>query len=73
MTADELLRIARAYAAAHGVTLTTVGRRACNNDKIFSRLARGDGCSSRSLAKAFAWFDEHWPASERDSNAERAA
>ncbi len=62
MTADQLLKLARIYAKATGLSLTTVGARAIkNNDKIFVRLEQGRGCSSRSIERAGKWFAVNWP------------
>lgn len=60
-TAD-ILALAYAYAAAEGVSLSTVGLRACNNAKIFRRLAEGRGANTTSLAVAERFFRTEWPA-----------
>ena len=61
MTPDDILHLAQRYAAAMQISLVTVGRRACGNDKIFVRLALGCGCNTRSIARAAAWFAANWP------------
>lgn len=61
MTADKILRLARAYAAATDTALTTVGRRAVRNNLLFVRLADGRGCNIRSIERAAQWFGENWP------------
>jgi hypothetical protein len=70
MTAAELLILARAYSETTGLSLATVGERACasmtagkrgGNSKIFTRLALGHGCISTSIDRASRWFDENWP------------
>jgi hypothetical protein len=64
LTADQLLRLAEAYGDAAGLTLTTVGRRACDNDKIFNRLAEGRGANILACERAYHWFDANWPLGE---------
>lgn len=61
ITADQLLDLARVYGAATGVALTTVGRHACDNDKVFTRLEQGRGCNLLSAERAWKWFAENWP------------
>jgi hypothetical protein len=61
MSAEDILKLARAYAGASGLALTTVGRRACGNDKIFLRLEQGHGCNINSVSAAFLWFSRNWP------------
>jgi hypothetical protein len=59
----DLLRLARLYAAAEGVSLYTVGRRACSgNNRIFRRLEEGHGANTRTLAQIETWFRANWPA-----------
>jgi len=56
-----ILRLARLYAAAEEVALSTVGKRACGNVRIFNRIAAGHGANTRSLEAAESFFREHWP------------
>lgn len=60
-TAAQTLTLARAYAAATGMSLYRVGIAACNNNKIFHRMAMGLGCHSGSIERAGAWFIANWP------------
>lgn len=60
-TAAQTLTLARAYAAATGMSLYRVGIAACNNNKIFSRMAKGLGCHTGSLERAGEFFVAHWP------------
>ena len=64
LTADQVLRLAQAYCAISGLSLTTVGRRACDNDKIFNRLAAGHGANVLAVERAFHWFHENWPSDQ---------
>jgi hypothetical protein len=61
-TAAQTLALAHAYSAATGLSLYQVGIKACNNNKIFPRLAAGLGCQSGSLERAGAFFVANWPA-----------
>lgn len=61
-TAAQTLTLAHAYSAATGMSLFRVGIAACNNNKIFHRMARGLGCHTGSLERAGAFFIENWPA-----------
>ena len=58
----DIVLLARAYAAAEGVSLGTVGLRACNNNKVFRRLIDGKGANSSTLATAERFFRNEWPA-----------
>ena len=61
LSADDVLSLARTYADCIGISLTTVGVRSANNDKMFVNLARGRTCTVRSLERAAHWFAGHWP------------
>ena len=65
LSPDEVLKLATAYAGHTGKRLSTVGRDACNNDKIFVRIARGGSAMARSILEATDWFEENWPADLR--------
>jgi hypothetical protein len=58
----DLLRLARLYAAAEGISFSTLGRRACGNNRIFQRLADGAGANIRSLERVETFFRATWPA-----------
>jgi hypothetical protein len=61
MSADDLLRLARAYSDHVGRSLVTVGLKAARNDKVFTRLAAGKTCTVRTLERAAVWFADNWP------------
>ena len=61
LSADDVLSLARTYADCMDISLTTVGVRAANNDKMFVNLARGRTCTVRSLERAARWFACNWP------------
>ena len=58
---SQLLSLARGYSAATGVEFKTLGSRAADNWKLFTRLADGKGCSAKGAEAATAWFLEAWP------------
>ena len=63
MTEGDLLLLARIVAETRGVKLGTVSRWATRdtNPMLFDRLARGRGCTPRTVDRAATWFQRHWP------------
>lgn len=61
-TAAQTLALANAFSAATGMSLYKVGLLACNNNKIFPRMAAGRGCHTGSLERAGTYFLDNWPA-----------
>ena len=62
LTVDELRTLARAYLAAKPeITVTRLGLRAANNDRLFHRLFAGAGCHTRSSEQAGRYFEQNWP------------
>jgi hypothetical protein len=62
LSPTEILRLARAYAEAEDVALSTVAQRACpKNHKIFGRLANGHGANSHTLVAIENFFYANWP------------
>lgn len=59
--ADDLQKLASAYCAATGESLSILGRKALGNIKIFARLADGRGCNVLTARKAGEWFLHNWP------------
>jgi hypothetical protein len=57
----DLLRLARLYAQADSISLSTLGRRACGNNRVFQRLAAGAGAHSRTLERIETFFRATWP------------
>jgi hypothetical protein len=57
----DIVRLARLYAAAEGIALSTVGRRACGNNRILPRIERGLGANTRTLAVIETFFRANWP------------
>ena len=60
---NALLTMARGYAAAAGVKLSTVGRKAHGDPPIFANLAKRSpvGFTVRKFVSTMKWLDEHWP------------
>lgn len=62
MTSEQLLTLARAYAAETDLSLSQIGRLALRgNHKFFARLERGDGVNTKSIERAADWLGVHWP------------
>ena len=59
--ASDLLALALAYSDATGMPLTSLGVRACGNDKIFTGLVKGKSCMLSTAELAGYWFSEYWP------------
>jgi len=58
----DLLRLARLYGAAKGISLFTVGRQACGgNNRIFQRLEQGRSANARTLQRLETFFRANWP------------
>lgn len=57
----DLLRLARLHAAANGISLSTLGRRACGNNRVFTRLAAGGGANIRTLEQVETYLRATWP------------
>jgi hypothetical protein len=62
LSPEELLEVARAYRMATGYSMVTIGRRSCNNDKIYKRIAIGGGALTGTIVRATDWFALNWPA-----------
>lgn len=62
LTPFDLLILARLYAAATGLSLSTLGKRACGNNRVFLRLSNGAGANVRTLERIETYFRATWPA-----------
>jgi hypothetical protein len=58
---DSLLIVARAYAAAEGIDLSTVSWRAMGDNKKLPAIVDGADIQVRRLDKTMRWFAENWP------------
>jgi hypothetical protein len=59
---QQIINLARAYAAHVAVPLTTVSKRAFAESKLLDKVA--DGRASMTLSRAeqgVVWFAAHWP------------
>jgi hypothetical protein len=77
---DQLLELARAYAEAEGLELSTVSWRVFGDTKKFGAIETGSDIQVRRYEKAVRWFSAHWPDRatwpsniERPQSAEAAA
>jgi hypothetical protein len=60
-TMSQLLSLAKTYSDATGIELKTLGSRAADNWKLFTRLADNKGCSAKGAEAATVWFIDAWP------------
>lgn len=58
----QLLHLALAYGEAEKVAFSTIGKRACGNNKVLRRLAGGYGVTSTTAIALENFFRENWPA-----------
>ncbi|WP_439398987.1 hypothetical protein ACRQ5Q_16705 [Bradyrhizobium sp. PMVTL-01] len=59
---DSLLKVARAYAAAEGIDLSTASWRALGDTKKLSAMEQGADIQVRRFEKTMSWFSDNWPA-----------
>lgn len=57
-----LVTCAAAFAAATGLSISTIGRRAANDWRFFPRLDDGSGFTAGKYDEVMRWFGDHWPA-----------
>lgn len=58
---DQLLSVARAYAAIEGIELSTVSSRALDDGKKLGAIEAGADIQVRRLERAMQWFSDNWP------------
>jgi hypothetical protein len=61
LTPSQALDLAKLYAAVHGIAISTVGKRAIGNHKIFGRIAEGKSANARTLQLLETYFRANWP------------
>ena len=61
LTPEQLLRLGRIYSLAAGIPLSAVGKKACQNNRVFHRLSEGFGANSRTLERLERFFYREWP------------
>jgi hypothetical protein len=59
---DRLLILARAYAAAENVEISTVSTRVFDDGKKLAALESGADIQLRRAERALQWFSDRWPA-----------
>ena len=57
----DVLKLARLFGAAEGIAVSTVGKRAIGNHKIFKRIAEGASANARTLQMLETFFRATWP------------
>lgn len=62
MIIENLLRLARLYAAHQGLSLSTVSTYAANDGKFFPTLSVGAGCTVARADRVLQYFSDNWPA-----------
>lgn len=62
---DQLLVVARAYANATGLELSTVSWRVFGDTKKLPAIEAGADIQVRRYEKAIQWFSENWPEDAR--------
>lgn len=60
---DHLLTVARTYAAAEQIDLSTVSWRALGDTKKLTALEAGKDIQVRRFENTMQWFSDNWPAS----------
>jgi hypothetical protein len=58
---DQLLAVARAYAKAEGVKLSTVSSRALDDGKRLAAIVNGADIRVGRFERTMQWFSDHWP------------
>ena len=58
---DRLLMLARAFAEAQGLELSTVSWRVFGDTKKLGALEHGADIQVRRCESALQWFSDHWP------------
>lgn len=58
---QHLIEAAKAFEAASGVSLATIGRRALNDNTLLARLASGQGFTVKTYDRLLGWLSENWP------------
>jgi len=59
ITEDEVLEVARDFCEKSGMKLSTLGRKALNNSKIFERLGEDKTITISSLKKLFDFMRDY--------------
>lgn len=58
---DDLIAVARAYAEAEDIDLSTVSWRALGDTKKLGAIVGGRDIQVRRFEKTMQWFADHWP------------
>ncbi len=58
---EHLLLVARTYAAAEGIDLSTASWRALGDTKKLPAIETGSDIQTRRFEKTMRWFSDNWP------------
>ena len=58
---EQLLRVAKAYAVAEGIDLSTVSWRALGDTKRLPAIEQGKDIQVRRFERTMQWFSDNWP------------
>lgn len=70
---DQFLKEARAYCAARGIKLETLGYYAVSDSKLFPRLESGGECLPRTMRRVREYMKANPPPRSEDRKSEDAA
>jgi len=70
---EQLLTVARAYAAIEEIELSTVSSRALDDGKKLGAIEGGADIQVRRLERAMRWFSDNWPTADWPSEVPRPA
>lgn len=59
--ATAVLALAKRYASARGLALSTVSLRCAHQGRFLKRLQDGAGVTPRRATEIVGWFSAHWP------------
>lgn len=68
---EQLMAVARRYAASEGLDLSTVSWRALGDTKKLPAIERGADIQVRRLERTMQWFSDHWPQADWPSGVPR--
>ena len=65
---NEMLSLAKAYCAATGTALSTLGRVIVNDGKFFPRIEAGGSCEMGTYSRVMAWLRDNAPPPGKGKN-----
>lgn len=58
---NSLIDLAETFAAATGVSLATIGKRALNDNTFLTRIVHGQTFTVRTYDRVVQWLSDNWP------------